>query len=196
MKKMILFICMVGLAYPVISQQVVGMSNLKSETQRAQVKSLGEGICNAHPQLWEAMEKKDFKTVIRIGKDILEKRAALEQLIPPGTRAAVGYGVALPDVEEAAYCVRISADTKEYVVMAQILKGEISLAQAIKDKQNADLLTSGGYFAYLTGHITRIFADFMISTETFLASKKCKPQIQEAFEEGLIKFDAAHECED
>lgn len=198
MKKIFLTVFLLTiLVYPIAGQTIDG-GRLAEQAQKARLDKLAADIVNNYNLMNDAFDKKQFKIALSHGEAALKAIEETKPLLPaerPAGPAPYGEAKNLKEsIHVVFWAVGYELSTREGVALAKVSLGKLSLADAIR--QNEDLTHYRGYFAYLSGNIQYMHADFLFATEAFRESNKCKPQVQKAFEEGLIKFDAAHECED
>lgn len=181
MKKLLLIMFMVGLGSFAVAGTLSAHSNQGSANALAD--TLEEKIVDMN----QAVEDGQFEKVAQLADQVIVLSQRLKKQLPPDAPVAIVNGRATP-----GYVVFEASVAPEFLVLAQIMLGKISLAQAVEE--NPSLARQDGFFAWITGVISHMNVRYVSMAEAFRSWEKCPAEVAAAKDKGVITKDSAHVC--
>lgn len=182
--KKLLFVSMIFLFAAVFLQAAAPVAPRASQEK---IEVLKEQLMQDISLLNQAADKRDFKKVEQLGKQVIAQAKKLKKQVPANEKVAIINGN-----PTAGYVLVQAQVAHEFVLMAQIMQGKVHLGEVIDN--NSQLHRGVGFFAWITGNASSMNVDFAPMAEQFREWKKCAQELNLAQERGVYVRPASEVC--
>lgn len=158
------------------------------------VKTLTDEILRLVVEMDEAADKDDMATVIETATEIKQTATRLKAKTTPQERQQVAViQLGGEDTYTPGYALYRAQYANEFLVLARVINGETSLANAIQE--NPSLADDQGVVGYLSGKHSHMNIRYLPIAEAFKRWKNCSYELGAALQEGLVTKSPKGFCE-